>query len=121
MSLPLFTQREILFYAIMNQDINNVELCGKVGVVRINEIQGTKVADFSLVTKQYTDNVNIQVCECTWHNVVVWESDDISLDKLEKGVRVHVTGRLRNSRYTGVDGSERIFTEVVASSFRIVR
>ena len=102
----------------MNQDINKVELCGKVGAVRINEIQGTKVANFSLVTEQHTNSLGIQVCEFTWHNIVVWESDDTSFDKLEKDVRVHVTGRLRNSRYTGVDGSERIFTEIVAASIK---
>lgn len=103
----------------MNQDINKIELCGIVGMVRINEVQGTKVANFSLMTEHKSVNKRgSAVCESTWHNVVVWESDNTSLDKIEKGVRVHVTGRMRNSRYTGVDGSERIFTEIVAASIK---
>ena len=36
----------------------------------------------------------------TWHNVTAWESKDIqNLERIEKGSKVHVVGRIRNQRF----------------------
>ena len=51
----------------------------------------------------------------TWHNVTAWESKDIqNLERIEKGSKVHVVGRIRNQRFCGTDGVERSMYEVVA-------
>ena len=55
--------------------------------------------------------------ETTWHNIVAWEGKGIpELDKLEKGSRVYVTGRVRQSKYTGNDGLEKQSYEAFARS-----
>ena len=43
-----------------------------------------------------------------------------STERLDRGVLVHVEGRLRASRYTAADGTERVFTEVVATSLKVI-
>ncbi len=54
--------------------------------------------------------------ECT---LVRYLSHD-SLWNAQKGDIVNVTGRTRNNRYTGADGLEKIFTEVLASKLKLV-
>ena len=56
------------------------------------------------------------VVETTWHHVTAFEGKHIQgLDKLHKGSRVHVLGRLRCNRYTSVDGIEHSYYEILAS------
>ena len=57
----------------------------------------------------------------TWHNVTARESKDIqNLDRIEKGSRVHVVGRIRNQRFCGTDGVERTMCEVIATKAFII-
>ena len=57
----------------------------------------------------------------TWHNVTAWESKDIqNLDRIEKGSKVHVVGRIRNQRFCGTDGVERTMCEVVARTVELI-
>ena len=57
----------------------------------------------------------------TWHNIVAWESKGVKdLDKIEKGVTVHVTGRLRLNKYTSAEGTEKQYYEVLANNLDII-
>lgn len=57
----------------------------------------------------------------TWHNVTARESKDIqNLDRIKKGSRVHVVGRIRNQRFCGTDGVERSMCEVVARTVELI-
>lgn len=95
--------------------INRIELQGEVGTVRLCKAAGTHVVNFSLAT-----NTN-PLCETTWHNVVAWDGKDVcKLSSIVKGAKVHVVGRIRNTRYTAADGTERVFTEVVASEVSLI-
>ena len=61
------------------------------------------------------------IVETTWHHVTAFEGKQIQgLDKLHKGSRVRVLGRLRCNRYTTVSGEERSFYEVAASDLKIL-
>ena len=60
------------------------------------------------------------IVESTWHNVAAFEGGDVYLEGLTRGSLVHLTGRLRISKYTAADGTERIFTEVVADSLQVL-
>jgi single-stranded DNA-binding protein len=62
----------------------------------------------------------VAIVESTWHNIATFEGGDVSLDGLSRGALVHLTGRLRTSKYTAADGTERIFTEVVADSLQVL-
>lgn len=104
-----------------NVTINNVELRGRIGTVRVQAIGDRLVANFSLCTeKHYQDKKDNNLIECCWHHVVVYDGEGINLGGLSRGVLVHLTGELRNSRYTDAQGNERIFTEILAKCTTII-
>ena len=105
------------------EHINKVEIRGNVGTVRLNEHNGRKVANFSVVTDfLYKSREGIPLSETTWHNVVAWSGKDIAdLDLITKGTQVHIHGRLRGSKYTSVDGTEKFFYEIMANKLLIVK
>ena len=102
--------------------INRIELQGRVGTVRMNIVGETRVANFSLVTEHlYKTRDGGAVNETTWHYVVAWDGKDMpDLDLIQKGTAVNVTGRLRASRYTTADGTEKQMYEVVAGRVRLL-
>ena len=103
--------------------INKIVIQGTVGTVRLQELCSSKVANFSVATTMVLSNMDGNVIsDITWHNVVAWDSvvkGDIT--KLEKGVNVRVEGRVRNTRYTAADGTEKMFYEVLANEVEIIK
>jgi len=104
------------------EHINKIELKGRIGTVRTNEYNGSKVTNFTMVTELlYKTRDNVALSETTWHNVVAWHGKDMpAQEQITKGIPVHVTGRLRANRYTSADGTEKLFYEVLASKMRII-
>lgn len=101
--------------------INRVELQGQVGTVRFSPGGNSLVANFSvMVEHELTSREGRAVIECTWLNVTAVEGQDIRMDRLTRGSFVHLTGRLRNSKYTDACGMERTFTEIIASSLEVM-
>jgi len=102
--------------------INRVELQGRIGTVRVHSVGDQLVSNFSLQTEHHYElkNGSGPVCECTWHNCVAYEGGDVDTQGMTRGSLVHVCGRMRNNRYTAADGSERTFTEVIASSLHVI-
>ena len=103
--------------------INRVELAGTVGACRLTQAGGQTVARMSVATTiVYRDSAGEQVMETTWHSVVAWQKPWMAdLAKISKGSCLHITGRLRCSRYTRSDGGEALAYEVVADTLREVR
>ncbi|MBQ8839331.1 MAG: single-stranded DNA-binding protein [Bacteroidales bacterium] len=104
------------------EHINRIELQGRIGNVRTNVVGENKVANFSLVTEHlYKTRDGGAVNETTWHYVVAWNGRDIpDMDLITKGRAVNVVGRLRASKYTTADGTEKHMYEVVASRLRLL-
>ena len=104
------------------EQLNRVELLGSVGSIRIQRISGANVANFTLATNlAYRDKDGCAIIETTWHNVTAWEGKDIqNLDRIAKGSKVHLTGRIRCQRFTGTDGLERSMYEVVARTIDLI-
>ncbi len=104
------------------EHINKIELQGRVGTVRTNEYNGSKVTNFTMVTEfMYKSREGGAVSETTWHNIVAWESSQLpDMDKIVKGTPVNVTGRLRINRYTSADGAEKQYYEVMANKIRFL-
>lgn len=102
--------------------INRIELQGVVGMVRLNRLSDTPVANFSLATEHLIKtNLGIICNETTWHNICAWEGKDVCyLNMIQKGSKVHVVGRMRSSRYTDAKGNEKTFYEVLASEVTII-
>ena len=103
------------------EHINRIELQGLVGSVRANEYNGTKVSNFTLATEVLYKNREGAASETTWHNIVVWESkENPDVHKIAKGMPVNVVGRLRTSKVTNLDGTEKTYYEVLANRVRIL-
>lgn len=104
------------------EQLNRVELRGIVGSARISEIGGSRVAHITLATSRiFRDRSGGAVIETTWHNVTAWEGPNCCcLDLIERGSRIHLTGRLRVQRYTGADGEQRSVTEIMAERMELI-
>lgn len=104
------------------EHINKIELKGRVGTVRSNVHNDNKVANFTLVTDFFFKNRNGEpVSETTWFNIVAWDGKDINdLDRIEKGVAVHLSGRMRTTKYTNAEGIEKQFYEILATKLKVV-
>ena len=85
--------------------------------MRFSETGTGKMARFSLATNYlYKNKDGDGAVETTWHNVVAWESRAIpDLGIIEKGSPLYVCGRVRCSRYTAADGTEKQSFEVIAA------
>lgn len=103
--------------------INRIELQGRVGNIRLNEYNGSRVANFSLVTEiLYKTRDGGAISETTWLNVAAWESRNIpDVHLIGKGTPVYVSGRIRSVRHTGQDGIEKTFYEVLANKVKILK
>lgn len=107
----------------MNQkSINRVELLGRVGTVRTQSVGDQLVSNFSLQTQHHYElkGGSGVAYEFTWHNCVAYEGGEVDTQGMSRGSLVHISGRLRNNRYTAADGSERTFTEVVVSTLEVL-
>ena len=104
------------------EQINKIELRGLVGMVRLQEVGEKKVARFTVATNQaFTDRNGAAVIDTQWHNVSAWESKRITgLEKLQKGDKVWVFGRVRYNKFTGADGMEHYSTEILANRLVIL-
>lgn len=103
--------------------LNRIQIRGKVGAVRLNEIHGTKVANFSVCTEHFGKMSNGDAyCETTWHNVACWQSESVeNLETLCKGADVYVEGRLRTMKYTSATGENKLYYEIVAFKLEFVK
>jgi single-strand DNA-binding protein len=104
------------------EQLNRVELRGIVGSVRIQTYDESKMARIGLATNSaYKDREGAAVIDTSWHNVIAWEGRNIQgLDKIGKGTKLHVLGRIRYQNYTGVDGIDRTGTDILASQIKII-
>lgn len=107
--------------------INEVIIQGIVGNIRVDTFNGVKMARLSLATNRaYTSKDGSAVIDTTWHNVVAWENPDkpdtiTCLDAISKGDKIHVTGYIHNTKYTGSDDIDRTFTEIKATTLAHVK
>ncbi len=104
------------------EQLNRIELRGVVGGIRLQTFEDSRMARISLATNYaYKDRDGTAVIDTSWHNVVAWEGRNIhGLDQIVKGTRLQVTGRLRYQKYTGMDGVDRIATDILASRISII-
>lgn len=104
------------------EQLNRIELIGKVGGVRTNTFGDRSVANFQVVTNcTYSSKDGQPIVESTWHQVTAWSGKAIeNPTQIATGMTVHVVGRLRSYSYAGADGNKRSGLEVIANSVRIL-
>ena len=102
--------------------INKIELQGKVGTVRSNTVNGSRVVNFSLVTDHmYKTRDGNPVSEATWFNIVAWEGKEIlDMNYIAKGAVVNVQGRIRSNKFVGSDGADKQMFEVMANRLKVI-
>lgn len=104
------------------EQLNRIEIRGNVGSVKIQTVGDKRVMKLTIATNYvYKDKDGEPVIETTWHVVTVWEGRNMpDFSKFEKGVKVHVIGRLRNQKYMGSDGIERTAYDIQASKVALL-
>ena len=104
------------------EHLNRIELRGRVGTIRSNEVNGSKVTNFSVVTEYlYKTRDGNAVSETTWFNVTAWHGKDMpDFNSIVKGMPVYVSGRMRTSRYTSAEGVEKQYYEIMANKVRLI-
>jgi len=103
--------------------LNQIELRGIVGNVRINKVYNTKCANISLLTEySYHSKDGGLVIDTVWHNVTAFESEKCKdLESITKGSKLFVKGRVKYRRYIGSDGNERTICEINAQEIQILQ
>lgn len=99
------------------EQLNKIELRGVVGSVRIQSYSDNRMARMTVATNYaYKDREGCAVIDTSWHNVVAWENKNIqNLNRLERGSKVYLQGRIRYQKYTASDGVEKVVTEIIAN------
>lgn len=99
--------------------LNKVMLIGNLGQdsehrFTTNDIP---VTNFSIATtRSYKGKDGNWVNETTWHNVVAYNLSDYYKEKLKKGKKVYVEGRISKREYTDKENIKRYLTEIVAEN-----
>ncbi len=108
----------------MAGSVNKVILVGNLGrdpEVRYSQ-NGTKIVNMRLATNEsWKDKQTGERREKTeWHTVVIFNERlaDVAEQYLRKGSKIYVEGQLQTRKWTGNDGQERSYTEVVLNQFR---
>jgi single-strand DNA-binding protein len=98
------------------RSVNLVILLGRLGKDAEQRFtqSGTAVCNFSMATSSRFKSGNEWQDKTEWHNVVLWNSENVS-GYLLKGTKVHITGRLQTRSWEDKSGSTRYVTEIVAT------
>lgn len=104
--------------------VNKVILLGNAGKdPEIREVQGVKVAQFTLATtdRAYTKSDGTQVPERTeWHNIVAWRGIASVCERyVRKGTKLYIEGKLTTRSWEGRDGVKHYQTEVVVENMEL--
>lgn len=105
----------------MNQnDINKVELRGRVGTVKLTSFGERAFLQFTLATNRiYEDYEKNQVVDTTWHRCSAWSGQSICLlNSINKGDIVHLTGHIRSVVIVNNDGIQRASDEIVVNTLK---
>lgn len=104
--------------------MNQIMIKGNVGQnPELRDIgNGQSVCRFSVaVNESYFTKTNEKKETTTWFNVSVWGKRAESLvQRLSKGSRVFVIGKVRQSKYTDKQGVEKTNFEIIANSVEII-
>lgn len=103
--------------------LNKLELRGVVGRADVNAFNNNRVCNFAVVTENSgVDREGNSTVDATWFNVTAWNGVQglPNLDLLQKGIWVHVIGRVRVRKYTTQEGEERSVSDVLARRVEIL-
>jgi len=108
----------------MARGVNKVTLIGNLG----NEPEvkytqgGTCVTTLSLATTSVRKDKDGNTQERTeWHRVKLFgKLGEVAGEYLKKGAQVYIEGSIRYDKFTGQDGVEKYFTDIVADEMQML-
>lgn len=104
--------------------LNKLQLRGVVGFTRPQKMtDGDLAVSFSLATNYaYKNREGEAVIETTWFLCKAFSNKikEETLEKLAKGSKVELTGRVRVSRYETPDGGDKTQWEVIVNDLEII-
>jgi len=109
----------------MARGVNKVILIGNLG--SDPELRstgsGTTICSFSLATSEsWTDKQSGEKQERTeWHRIKIFgRLGEIAGEYLKKGRQVYIEGSIRTDKFTGKDGVEKYFTDIIANEMQML-
>lgn len=103
--------------------INKVILLGRVGRnPEIKDINGAKVAQFSLATgEKYKDRSGNLQEKTEWHNIVAWRTTAEICEKyVQSGDQICVEGKIQYRQWETDKGEKRYSTDIVAERVELL-
>lgn len=103
-------------------DVNKVILMGNV----TNEPDlrftpsGSAVLNFGIATNRSYKKNDEWENEVTYHNIVVWRNAEALAQRIKKGTRVYIEGRLQTRSWENSEGQKQYKTEVNADDVILV-
>jgi single-strand DNA-binding protein len=108
----------------MARGVNKVILVGNLGNDPESKYTqgGMAITKASLATTSVRKDRDGNLQENTqWHRVTFFgKLGEIAAEYLRKGSQVYVEGEIRYDKYTGADGVEKYFTEIVANEMQML-
>ena len=101
--------------------LNKVILIGNTGQEPESKTleSGAKIAKISLATSEnWKDKNDEWQSETEWHNVVGWNNAASAIERLQKGDKVYIEGKIKTRKYDTPDGQTKYITEIVAHTIR---
>ena len=109
----------------MARGVNKVILVGNLGAdPEMRQTgSGTAICSFTLATSEsWTDKQSGEKQERTeWHRIKIFgRLGEIAHEYLKKGRQVYIEGSIRTDKFTGKDGVEKYFTDIIASEMQML-
>lgn len=105
------------------KDLNRIELKGRVGGTEaIHYVGESQVIRFTLATSRSFRDANGEwQAETTWHRIECWSGfGRCDLNRITKGTKLYVCGRIKNDSYTDQNGNERTNVVVLADECDVI-
>lgn len=103
-------------------DVNNVTLLGNV--VRDPDLRytpnGAAVISFSVATNRRYKKGEEWTDEVSFHNIVVWNNAESLSQRIKKGTRLYIEGRLQTRSWDDKEGKKQYKTEIVADRVLLI-
>jgi single-strand DNA-binding protein len=103
--------------------LNRIQIIGNLGKdaeVRTTQ-NNTEVISYGVATTSGVKQKDgTWKDETTWHNVVAFNLSDYFKQRLVKGAKVYVEGRLKNRDYVDKNGEKRYVTEIMQEELIVI-